>query len=122
VAKVLHEGYFLFAALGFRIMAFGILEFHENVHFRVMAFGILEFHENVHFRIMGFGLLSSRKGIFGKLGFEKSFDKDDIRVYVLVVRPYVATIMPFSGSTSCLHMGGQVVVPVLVEVTHISMS
>jgi hypothetical protein len=60
VAKVLHEGYFLFAALGFGIMTFGILEFHENAHFR----------------IMGFGLLSSAKGIFGKLGFGKSFDKD----------------------------------------------
>jgi hypothetical protein len=59
VAKVHHEGYFLFAALEFRIMAFGILEFHENVHFR----------------IMGFGLLSSGKGVFGKLGFEKSSDK-----------------------------------------------
>jgi hypothetical protein len=31
---------------------------------RIMVFGILEFHENVHFRIMGFG----GKGIFGKQG------------------------------------------------------
>jgi hypothetical protein len=42
---------------------------------RIMAFGILEFHENIHFRIMGFGLLSSGKGIFGKLGYGKLSDK-----------------------------------------------
>ena len=32
-----------------------------------MAFGILEFWENVHFGIMGFGILASKKDIFGKL-------------------------------------------------------
>jgi hypothetical protein len=67
--RFLHEGYFLFAALGFGIMAFGTLYVYfakfGKLGLRIMAFGILEFHENVHFRIMGFGLLSSGKGIFG---------------------------------------------------------
>jgi hypothetical protein len=71
VAKVLHVGYFwdngiqdivYFAKFG-------------KLGLRIMKFGILEFHKNIHFRIMRFGLLSSGKGIFGKLGFRKSSDK-----------------------------------------------
>jgi hypothetical protein len=41
--------------------------------FRIMIFGIMEFRENVHFGIKGFGIMASGKGIFGKLGFGKSY-------------------------------------------------
>jgi hypothetical protein len=57
VAKVHHEGYFLFAALGFGIMAFGILSISQNSEIRTQDNGIRNIgipKENVHFRIMGF--------------------------------------------------------------------
>jgi hypothetical protein len=59
--------------------------FISALGFEIMAFGILEFHENVHSRIVGFGLLSSGKDIFGKLGFGKSSDKDKFRVIKSII-------------------------------------
>jgi hypothetical protein len=76
VAKVLHVGYFW--DNGIRDIVY-FAKFGK-LGLRIMAFGILEFHENIHFRIMGFGLLSSGKSIFGKLGFGKSSDK--VLVYI----------------------------------------